>query len=285
MAKRNLEWNENKLRRYLEEGRGQGIGKDYKPWLTIQDFPSMGRVSRIFSNKTQRIHHFFSDNETRMFYLLHWEDAVTDIREHFPLLDTGQVIKDKRGLDLDKFVDKQTGTPYIFSTTFLITVKDTKNGEFYIARSVKSAIELEKKHIIEKFELERRYWESKGIDWGIVTQKDIPVIKAKNIEWVYSALENSEERGIDNGTKIDLSKEIIFKLMNSSNAVREITAEFDNEFQLEKGTGLYLFKYLIAIKNIKVDMDQKININSPANELILEVEFEGGVRHGKANSG
>ena len=285
MAKRNLEWNENKLRRYLEEGRGQGIGKDYKPWLTIQDFPSMGRVSRIFSNKTQRIHHFFSDNETRMFYLLHWEDAVTDIREHFPLLDTGQVIKDKRGLDLDKFVDKQTGTPYIFSTTFLVTIKTSQNKESYIARSIKSAIELEKKHIIEKFELERRYWESKEIDWGIVTQKDISVIKAKNIEWVYSALENSEERGIDNGTKMDLSKELIFKLMNSSNAVREITAEFDDEFQLEKGTGLYLFKYLIAIKNIKVNMDQKININSPANELILEVEFEGGVGHGKAHSG
>lgn len=92
MVKRNLEWNENKLRRYLEEGRGQGIGKDYKPWLTIQDFPSMGRVSRIYSNKTERVHHFFSDSETRMFYLFHWEDAVIDIREHFPLLDIGLLI-------------------------------------------------------------------------------------------------------------------------------------------------------------------------------------------------
>ncbi|MBU5257498.1 TnsA endonuclease C-terminal domain-containing protein [Tissierella praeacuta] len=285
MAKRNLEWNQNKLRRYLDEGRGQGIGKDYKPWLTIQDFPSMGRVSRVYSNKTGRVHHFFSDNETRMFYLLHWEDSVIDIREHFPLLDIGQVIEDKRGLDLEKFVDKQTGTPFIFSTTFLVTIKVSLNRESYIARSVKSANELEKKHIIEKFELERRYWESKGIDWGIVTQKDIPVIKAKNIEWVYSALDDSEERGIDNGTKMDLSKELIYKLMNSSNAVRKITALFDDEFQLEKGTGLYLFKYLIATKRIKVDMEQKININLSADELIQEVEFEGGVRHGKAHSG
>ena len=285
MAKRNLEWNQNKLRRYLDEGRGQGIGKDYKPWLTIQDFPSMGRVSRVYSNKTGRVHHFFSDNETRMFYLLHWEDSVIDIREHFPLLDMGQVIEDKRGLDLEKFVDKQTGTPFIFSTTFLVTIKVSLNRESYIARSVKSANELEKKHIIEKFELERRYWESKGIDWGIVTQKDIPVIKAKNIEWVYSALDDSEERGIDNGTKMDLSKELIYKLMNSSNAVRKITALFDDEFQLEKGTGLYLFRYLIAIKNIKVDMDEKININLPASKLIQEVEFEGGMRHGNVYNG
>lgn len=281
MAKRNLNWNEKKLKRFLEEGRGQGIGKDYKPWLTIQDFPSMGRVSRIYSNKTQRIHQFFSDNETRMFYLLHWEDEVTDIREHYPLLDIGQVIEDKRGLDLEKFVDKETGTPYVFSTTFLITVKNRRNKESYIARSVKSSIELEKKHIIEKFELERRYWESKDIDWGIVTQKDIPVIKAKNIEWVYSALEDSEERGISNKTKADLSQELAHILMDSSDTVRRITSNLDDEFQLEKGTGLYLFKYLIATKSIQVDMEKKIDINVPANKVILEVEFEGGKRYGK----
>lgn len=285
MAKRNLDWNENKLRRFLEEGRGQGIGKDYKPWLTIQDFPSMGRVSRIYSNKTQRIHQFFSDNETRMFYLLHWEDDVIDIREHYPLLDIGQVIEDKRGLNLEKFVDKQTGTPYVFSTTFLITVRDVKNKESYIARSVKSSIELEKKHIIEKFELERRYWESKGIDWGIVTQKDIPVIKTKNIEWVYSSLEDSEERGIDNKTKADLSEELAHILLDSTDTVRKTTSSLDNEFQLEKGTGLYLFKYLIATKKIKVDMDKKIDINLPANEVIKEVELIGGKRYGKVYSG
>ena len=254
MAKRNLTWNENKLRRFLEEGRGQGIGKDYKPWLTIQDFPSMGRVSRIYSNKTQRIHQFFSDNETRMFYLLNWEDAVIDIREHYPLLDIGQVIEDKRGLNLDKF---------------------------YIARSVKSSVELEKKHIIEKFELERRYWESKGIDWGIVTQKDIPVLKAKNIEWVYSALEDSEERGIDNNTKVDLSQELSHILMDSSDTVRRITSNLDDEFQLEKGTGLYLFKYLIATKKIKVDMEKKIDINVSADKIIEDIEFEGGKSYGK----
>ncbi len=285
MAKRNLNWDENKLKRFLGEGRGQGMGKDYKPWLTIQDFPSMGRVSRIYSNKTQRIHQFFSDNETRMFYLLHWQDEVIDIREHYPLLDIGQVIEDKRGLKLEKFVDKQTGTPYVFSTTFLITVRDIKNKEFYIARSVKSSIELEKKHIIEKFELERRYWESKGVDWGIITQKDIPVIKAKNIEWVYSALEDSEERGINNKTKADLSQELAHILMDSSDTVRRITSILDDEFQLEKGTGLYLFKYLIATKKIKVDMDEKIDINIPADKIIQGMEFVGGKSHGKAYSG
>lgn len=285
MAKRNLDWNENKLKRFLKEGRGQGVGKEYKPWLTIQDFPSMGRVSRVFSNKTQRIHHFFSDNETRMFYLFHWEDAVIDIREHYPLLDMVQVIEDKKGLELEKFADKQTGTPFVFSTTFLITIKGVGNKEFYIARSVKSAIELEKKHVIENFELQRRYWKSQGINWGIVTQKDIPNVKAKNIEWVYSTIGNRQEDGMDTKTKLDLSQELAFDLFNNINTVRKITSEFDNRLQLEKGTGLYLFKYLIASKNVSVDMENKIDINLSANKVIQEIECIGGKRYEESYNG
>ncbi len=51
---------QKKIEQWIKEGRGQGEGKEYKPWLTIQDFPSMGRVTRVFGWTTQRIHHFFS---------------------------------------------------------------------------------------------------------------------------------------------------------------------------------------------------------------------------------
>lgn len=42
MTKRNQSWHENKYNRFIKEGRGQEAGKEYIPWLTIQDFPSMG---------------------------------------------------------------------------------------------------------------------------------------------------------------------------------------------------------------------------------------------------
>lgn len=268
MTKRNIEWNDNKLQSFMKRN-WHLEGKDYEPWINIRDKPSMGRVTRIYSHKTQRIHHFLSDNETRVFYLLAWEDAVTDIREFYPLLNMEEIIKDKRGIDFSKFADKDTGTPYVFTTTFLITYKNDENKDCYIARSVKSSDELEKKYIIEKFEVERRYWESKGIDWGIITQKDIPVVKAKNIEWVYSAIEDREV--IDN-TKYDLSQMLLQNLEGSSNGVRTITTLLDDNYNLESGTGLFLFKYLIATKTIVVDMNKKININLPANEVILELK-------------
>ena len=40
----------------IKEGRGQGLGKEYKPWIRIQDFPSLGRVTRIKGIKTERQH-------------------------------------------------------------------------------------------------------------------------------------------------------------------------------------------------------------------------------------
>jgi len=37
---------------------------------------------------------------------------------------------------------------------------------------IKPSKDLKKKRVIEKFEIERAYYETKGIDWGIVTEKE-----------------------------------------------------------------------------------------------------------------
>jgi hypothetical protein len=118
-----------------------------------------------------------------------------DIREHYPLFNCEEVIQNKAGLNFDLFKDKDTGTPYILSTSFLITLKKTDGKIAYVARSLKADCELERKTALERLEIERRYWQSQNIDWAIVTQKEIPVVKAKNIEWIHSSLFPADERG------------------------------------------------------------------------------------------
>ncbi|TDR80675.1 hypothetical protein [Paludibacterium purpuratum] len=85
MAKRRYDFDESKVQRYLAEGCGVGRLASYKPWLTVHDVPSSGRVSRIQGWHTGRIHHLLSDGETGLFLLFDWEDNVSDIREQFPL--------------------------------------------------------------------------------------------------------------------------------------------------------------------------------------------------------
>lgn len=48
------------------------------------------------------------------------------------------------------------------------------------------------KRVLEKFEIERVYWERHHIDWGIVTELEVPKNMAHNIAFIhgYSDLSN-----------------------------------------------------------------------------------------------
>lgn len=269
--KRSKDWNKSKYERFIKEGRGQGELAQYKPWLTIQDIPSLGRATRLFGWKTKRIHHFFSDIETRYFYLLEWEDSVIDINEHYPLLDLRDVISDA---DLDKY-KSEDGTDYVFTTTFLIKVQNS-NGVYYLARAVKNASELEKKNVVERLEIERRYWKVKNIDWGIVTNKEILTTTTKNIEWIHSALDIDMDDIFAKNEKNYLCEILISKLANNLMSLREILKDFDSEYNLEMGTGILLFKYLIGTKKVIVDISKKIDLNLSPDAVIKTIKNVGG---------
>ena len=262
MSKHRTDWNEDKYNRFIKDGKGQGIGKNYNPWICTQTFPSVGRVSRVLGWKTGRIHHLLSDLQTRYFYMLEWEDNVTDIREHFPLINPQDTIKEKEDLRFDLFTDKDSGTPYVISTNFLITIKDSNGSNTYLARTVKKDLELEKKNTLERLEIERRYWEAKGIDWGIVTQKEISNTFARNIEWVHPSLYSYQERGFKQEEIVYMGSVLLERLIDNSFPIRKVAVDFDKEFNYESGTGLFVFKFLVASKQIDIDMMNPIDINA-----------------------
>ena len=265
-----VKWNDQTLKRYIKEGRGQGELDQYRPWLTTQDIASSGRSNRIRGWKTGRIHHFLSDIETRYFYLLEFDgNEIWDIREHYPALDLQDTLGDC-DIDLDKYCDKETGTAHIFVTTFLLTLKDANGKKQYVARSVKAAAELEKSKVLERFELLRRYFSEKQIDWGIVTQYDINVIRAKNIEWVHSAktLDGLSTHNVSRLTKI-----FVEWLDSSHKSVRDVTNALDSQFNLDPGSGLLLFRHLIANKQVLVNMDERIDLGKPANQVVRVTNF------------
>lgn len=277
MAKRSNNWDSNKLDRWIKEGRGQGEGENYKPWLTIQDFPSMGRVTRVFGWTTNRIHHFFSDTQLKYFYLLDWEERVIDIREHYPLIDLEVVLKNTSDLKLDKFIDKKTKEPYILTTTFLITLLNPDGQKSFAARSIKYASELSKKTTIEKLEIERRYWTAKGINWGIVTNKDINDVRVKNIEWIHSAMTSDDCNGLSKDDFDELLDALLYRLIDNQQNIRKIISEFEKDYSLDAGVGLLLFKHLIAGRRIVVNIDKPINLNESGSSLRLpEISGKGG---------
>lgn len=266
------EWTQAKFERYRKEGRGRGSGKDYKPWITIQDFPSKGRSSRTPGWKSNRVHHFLSDQEKRLFYLFEWSDVVTDTREQFPLddLDLAMSIATEMGIKYP--VDLQSGTPYVLTTDFMLTVN--QNGkQVQIARTVKQSTELEKKRVIEKLELERRYYLAKSIDWGIVTENEIPRLLAENVEWIHPAYKLEANSEMDIAQLHELGTILKSKLQEHDTAINRVTTALDKEMNIKSGTSLYIFKHLIAAKQIIINMLETKISACPSSKVIEKIIF------------
>lgn len=266
MGKYRYSWDEAKIKRYIKEGRGKGRGKEYMPWLTVQDVPSKGRVTRAPGWKTNRIHHLLSDNETRPFYLFEWFDNVVDIREQFPLLERDVTQEIARDMGVKHPVDSSTQTPLVLTTDFLISA--LFGGKVIdVALAVKPSEKLNELRVIEKLEIERRYWAAKGIHWLIVTEKDVPLVLAKNIEVVHSAfwLETTPELDIPH--LLSLATKLKTRLRSSSSSIVQITDALDTDMNLSSGTSLYVLKHLIARKEVLLDMDRKLNFAQSAQSI------------------
>lgn len=254
MAKRKTGLTEKKIAEMEKEGRGQGSGENYKPWINIQDFPSNGLVTRSKGWKTNRIHHFLSKLERDYFYTLEWNPSVVDVREQFPLTREDTLfIADNKGIKHP--TDPKSQIPIVMTTDFLITLSNA-NDTTHVARTVKPSKELENERTIEKFEIERTYWEQQNIDWGIITEKELPKNMIENVEWLHSSyfeIENLPYSILRNYA--EQMKNFIRKYNIS---IIELVTEFDQRYQLENGTGLEILKHLIAHQELEVDINQKI---------------------------
>jgi hypothetical protein len=261
LAKRMRKVNIDKL---IKEGRGIGVGKEYKPWIRIQDVPSLGRSSRIRGIKTGRQHEFLSDMEKNYFYFLEYSDIVQDIREQFPLLPLEDTLLIAEELGINHPKNSETDEFTVMTVDFLVTMK-VNNKIIEVVRTIKPKDELLNKRVIEKFEIERTYWQKRGIDYGIITEDEIDKNISDNLSYLYGY---KEITNLDSFIDIsaddlkDLIYEFIKRILDSRRTVRTICSQFDNDMSLDKGSGLSIFKYLVWNKIISIDITQKIDVNT-----------------------
>ena len=257
MAKHRAKWTCDRYHRFIKEGRGQGTGKDYKPWITIHDLASRGVVSRVLGRKTDRIHHLLSKNETAFFYIMDASDKVIDIREKYPLLPVTETVEIADSLGYRHPRDPVSKYPYVMTTDFVITT-----GQGQVARSVKLLPELEKPRVQEKFEIERIYWKRRGIEWRIVTEEQIDFQKARNLEWVYRSWHYPQM--LPAGYTPEEVAPLFLELFETTTLpVTDIAGITEEVFGLEVGLGLTTFQYLLLRKEITtVDLSAPLDLVS-----------------------
>lgn len=160
------------------------------------------------------------------------------------------VIADELGIKHP--TDPKTGEPIVVTTDFLLTINNGQ-GVFEVAHTIKMKDELLKERILEKFEIEREYWRRKEIDWGIVTEKEIPKTMARNISYIhdyYDIRDYDVFREMNAQYIEDLSISLMQRLLDTNESIRKITNEFDTDTHLPFGSGVTLFYHLLAQKII-----------------------------------
>lgn len=233
--------------KWIKEGRGKGSGKNYLPWLTVGDLSSQGRSHRVIGHLTQRTHHLFSDMELAAFLLLEWNPAVTDIREQFPLR-----VEDTMALAEEANIrhPEAGGHTQIMSSDFVIDVS-AQSGPQRLAIQVKVSSDLKDARTVEKLELERRYWKTKGIPWYLITEKQMPRTVMENLNLLYSARVQGE------------SMDVLFKSLpayvdiledNPNTMLPDIGMLVDQSYSLDAGTSLARLRALMALRAMTFDI-------------------------------
>lgn len=263
MAKVRSKWNGNVFHRRIDEGRGLGSGKDYRPFIQIHDFPSLGICSRIKSETVGRVHHLFSRNELAFFYILDFDDDVIDIREQYPLLDPedphdlSRIVEMMEGFGIKYPRDQRSRYPYVQTSDFVVT---TKAG--YNAYSIKESKEYDRARVRELQELERRYWKWQSVPWNVMTEQEINYALASNIRWIYHA-RDIDEFFPDSALCADVMAYEQNQFEKTTWSIDRIASDAEKYFRIDCGLGLTSFQRLLFEKKLIIPLDKPLDLMAP----------------------
>ncbi|CAM4321680.1 TnsA endonuclease N-terminal domain-containing protein [Paenibacillus typhae] len=259
---------QDQIKRWVKQGKGQGEGENYIPWFTAKQVSSRGNTHRPKGIKNGREHLLLSDWEYFYFLLLDWSSLIYDFKEQYPLLDKQlddieETIEIAKELNVKHPINPKTNELKVMTTDFLLYFHDGS----ILAVSIKP-FKLITAREIEKMEIERIYWERRGVKWELVTDKDIPVPYVKNIEYVHSVYDLSKYQ-ISEAIASKVKKLMEPNILKRTHILTDITNETDDKLGLLPGNSLTIARHLIITKKWIVDMEQPIDPNKPL--LILDI--------------
>jgi hypothetical protein len=249
----------------IKQRRGFGNGSDYIPWIKVGEFSGQGNSVRSLGLKSGREHHFHSNKEAEIFYIFDLNPDIEEIQEQFPLLDfqLAQGIAQEAGIS---YPTTNNTDPHILTTDQFVTYKTGRKVAYtfkYLKDMAKS------KRQLELFEIERRYWQKKAIEFFIITDEHIP---EREIRLAYKDLHASCQ---NNDFELLQFQNVYTYLMQESNAsnlksVIDLTKEMDLVFDYQVGSSLRMIKIMIAKRLITTKLETPI---TSTKKLLSQLNF------------
>ena len=245
---------EEKLRQMLREGRGQGEGETYRPWIEVTDFSSRGVSPRVDGVKVRRTHHLLSTAERNAFLLFEWATDVVDIREQFPLdRDTTRLLAAAAGIPHPCYPG--TKVPLVLTTDFLLVQLQNGHRE-RLAVNVKQDEELTDPAVLERLELQRLYFAAIGVRHLLLPASRIPAREAENISLIRTALVAPGETGLSPSRYEELQRVMFNDLARGvrSETLADFCTRFDRQLGLPPATGMRVARMLMWTRAITPDL-------------------------------
>jgi TnsA endonuclease-like protein len=253
--------------RRLKEGRGQGDGAQYRPYIYVQDFSSRGQSNRDFGLTTKRQHDLFSKLEHRV-YLVYDNSGLLDIKEQYPL-PLELTLRIARQCGIRHPVDRWTKEPIPITTDLVLTIP-RPIGSRRVARCIKYSNELIKRRTIEKLELERRTWQQLNSDWGIITERNIDLSLVRNLLWAYKFRSIESLHPLSPDEVLRGSQLLTRAVATKNSPLCETALLCDHLLGFRNGTCLNLARHLIASRKWSVELTREIT----ATEWVGLLDFD-----------
>lgn len=267
-------YSEDWVKRRIAEGRGQGEGRHYKPWIQIgrREFSSRGRSHICPGAKCGRDHHVLSDLEKSVWLILEWSTVVVDIREQFPLFPRDICWQLARELGIQHPYDTASGTSRIFTTDFLCSLADADQSLLALSAKYESDLAGADAGMLARLELERRFWEHFGVPWRLVTDQDIPHPMVENLEWLIDCqvLPNKLFK------RIELFREKLTRIGTVRDSLQSVAHKAALGLDLKPSEALSMLCHLIWQREVSVNLDEKVS-PSTTQTIVLGVARESPV--------
>lgn len=245
MGYQNKAWTEAKIERLLKQGRGRGVGKDYRPFLEITDLSSTGLSRRTFSTKTGRVHHLLSDVEWHFFLMLQWNTDIIDIREQYPL-DRELTLNVAISLGIAHPCYPGTHTSTLMTVDFLVT--RIRNGVKVLeAYDIKRTEAAEDIRTLDKLEISREACALAQTSHHLIYHSMLPLKKIKNIEWIIGGQYVEGEKEPYTGYIEEHCSRLLSAMTNASKKLilSDFCSQYDQRCGLQAGSALRFARMLM----------------------------------------
>jgi hypothetical protein len=264
------------IERRRKEGFGEGEGASYKPWSTAQSFSSRGMTHRVFSEKTGRMHTYYSTPELGCGLLLEWSDEVLDYREQFPMHDLAETQEIATALGYEHPTRRRRSKgqtieeDMVMTVDFLVTLAREIDDVRQVAISVKLVESLDdsaqQQRTLEKEEIARRYWERRGVPFRFVTDRELPRVLIENLSLVFHYVQ-LDGLGIPEEQIPSVLDHLYDRIAAAPGVAVNRTCLMDERLRLPRNTSASLVWHAIATKRWSVDMTARLDPERPLHGL------------------